>query len=77
MNMQSEPISCIPSLAYIFNSQRLLTVKNWNNDLHLAAQLTMSNVPPRSPTLWVHCISTWVVSFYAYWVRDVSKVSAH
>eukprot|EP00884_Botryococcus_braunii_P016249 jgi/Botrbrau1/3307/Bobra.0048s0004.1 len=27
---------------------------------------TMSNVAPRSKTLWVHCLATWIVSLYAF-----------
>ena len=35
----------------------------------VAAQATKSNVSPQSHLLWVHMVSVWIISFYAFWVR--------
>lgn len=37
-------------------------------------QLTMSNIAPKSGRLWLHAVSTWVVSLIAYWVSQPSAV---
>ena len=40
----------------------------------LCVQLTMSNVPPRSHTLWVHLVSVWVISLWTMWVSQLCIV---
>lgn len=42
----------------------------WTDASILRLQLTMSNIAPQSGYLWLHAVSTWVVSLIAYTVRS-------